>query len=131
LLCPSTEYDWIPGFESELLHSKSGYAEYNAVFKTNVFGPDETWICTRYEANKALEYTSISDDCCGKLDFVLVDNCDGTVTGTWTIIRSALTKKGNLTETELEQAQAYIIKILDWLEHYIYTGEMVSEAAIH
>lgn len=36
LLCPTTEYDWIPNWNGELLHSKSGLAEYNAIFKTKI-----------------------------------------------------------------------------------------------
>ena len=126
LLCPTTEFDWLPGFECELLHSKSGYAEYNAVFKTNVFGPEEIWICTRYETNKAVDYASVSEDTCGKLDISLVDNCDGTVTGTWVVTRSALTPELRWSKAEIEQGKARLSQILDWLEHYITTGEMVT-----
>lgn len=131
LLCPTTEYDWLPGFECRLLHSESGYAEYNAVFETNVFGPEETWICTRFETGKAIDYASVSEHSCGKLDISVVDNGDGTVTGMWIVTRSALTEEGNMTKAEIEQARAHFVKILDWLEHYINTGEMVSEAAVH
>lgn len=131
LLCPTTEYDWLPGFECDLLHSESGYAEYNAVFNTNVFGPEETWICTRFETAKAIDYASVSEHVCGKLDISVVDNGDGTVTGIWIVTRSALTENGNMTEAEMQQAQARFVQILDWLEHYVNTGEMASEAAVH
>ena len=31
LICPTREYDWIPGWSCDLLHSDSGYAEYGTV----------------------------------------------------------------------------------------------------
>lgn len=66
LLCPTTEYDWIAGWKCELLHSNSGCAEYNAVFRTNFFGLEEIWTCTRYEPNKAIDYCRVSKDVCVK-----------------------------------------------------------------
>lgn len=126
LLCPTTEYDWLPGFERELLHSNSGYAEYNAVFKTSLFGAEEIWICSRYEPNKTIEYTRVSEDFSGKLDISLVDNSNGTVTGTWVMTLSALNKNGNQPVTDLESGQKQFAEILDQLDHYINTGEMIS-----
>ncbi len=35
LLCPTTELDWLPGWNCELLHSQSGYAELNCVLRTS------------------------------------------------------------------------------------------------
>ena len=123
LLCPTTELDWIPKWHCELLHSSSGYAEYNAVFRTNFFGFEETWICTRYEPNKAIEYSRTADDICLKLDISLTDNCDGTVTGRWVNTASALTERGNTLLAEWESAwQRH--EGLDVLEHYVKTGEM-------
>jgi len=126
LLCPTTEFDWLPGFECELLHSKSGYAEYNAIFSTNVFGPEEIWVCTRYEANKAVDYSSVCKESCGKLDITLVDNYDGTVTGTWVVTKSALCPDIHWTKTEIEEGRARLAQIIDWLDHYVVTGEMAS-----
>ena len=53
LLCPTTEYDWLPGWRCQLLHSDSGYTEYNVVFKTDFFGTEELWVCTRFEPGRA------------------------------------------------------------------------------
>ncbi len=120
LLCPTTELDWIPGWHCDLLHSQSGYAEYNAVFRTDFFGPEEIWICTRYEPNKAIEYSRTAEDVCMKLDIGLTDNCDGTVTGRWVTTASALNEEGNKFVSGLEAQEA----ALDVLEHYVNTGEM-------
>ena len=117
-------------FQCELLHSSSGYAEYNAVFRTDVFGPQETWVCTRYEPCQAVDYTSVGNDSCGKLDISVTDNGDGTVTGAWTVTRSALTDKATLTPADARQAEAQLETILDWLEHYVSTGEIVPDVVI-
>lgn len=125
LLCPTTEYDWIPNWNCDLLHSNSGYAEYNAIFKTNFFGFEETWICTRYEPNKAIDYSRTSENICMKSDISLTDNCDGTVTGRWVITASALNENGNKMVDELgTTSRQQHEKGLDALEHYLNTGEM-------
>ena len=126
LLCPTTEYDWIPNWKCELLHSKSGRAEYGAVFRTRFLGPEEIWTCTRYEPNKAIDYLRVSDDYCGKLDIALTDNHDGTVTGTWVHTVSALNGDGNGTVTKTELLKQQMQGLLRALEHYVNTGEMSS-----
>ena len=44
LFCPTTEFDWMEGWHCEMVYSKSLYAEYNAIFKTDYFGFPETWV---------------------------------------------------------------------------------------
>ena len=127
LLCPTTEYDWIPYWECELLHSSSGYAEYNAIFRTKINGPEETWVCTRYEPDKAVQYVRVSKNMCGKLDISIIDNGDGTVTNTWITTVSALNSEGNkYVEVELENYEKRFKAVSEALKHYITTGEMIS-----
>ena len=38
LLCPVREYEWIPGWECDVLHSVSGVAEEDCVFRTRFPG---------------------------------------------------------------------------------------------
>jgi len=38
LLCPLREYEWIEGWQCEMLHSDSGIAEKNCVFRTRFPG---------------------------------------------------------------------------------------------
>lgn len=62
LLCPVREYDWIPIWKCDLLHAETGAAETDCVFRTAF--PDrgvETWTCSRYEPNKAVEYVRFAD----------------------------------------------------------------------
>jgi uncharacterized protein YndB with AHSA1/START domain len=126
LLCPTTEYDWIPHWTCELLHSNSGYAEYNCIFRTALFGTNEVWVCTRFEPNKSIDYTRYSNDVSSKLEISLTDNHDGTVTGRWVMTASALNENGNPAVAELQSAKQHIEQLIDALEHYVNTGQVVS-----
>ncbi len=126
LLCPTTEYDWVPGWECELLHSSSGYAENNTIFKSSFSGPEETWVCTRYEPDSVVEYIRMSENMCGKLDISLIDNNDGTVTSVWVSTVSALNSEGNKYVDELGSYEKRFDGIFNALDHYINTGEMIS-----
>ncbi len=58
LLCPVREYEWIPTWHCEMLHSQSGVAEQDCVFRTNF--PDTgpmTWVVSRYEPPTLIEFT--------------------------------------------------------------------------
>ena len=124
LLCPTTEYDWLPGWHCQLLHSDSGYAEYNAVFTTGFFGREELWVCTGFEPNRAIEYARTSQDNCAKMDIRLSDNDDGTVTGTWVITVSALNQQGNVAVAELAASEQAMEQVLDALAYYVDKGVM-------
>jgi uncharacterized protein len=54
LLCPRREYDWIPGWECEILKSKSGYNEQGCVFITQkVYGNIKmVWTTHEYDSDK-------------------------------------------------------------------------------
>ncbi len=126
LLCPTTEYDWIPNWGGELLHSKSGLAEYNCIFRTSFFGKDEIWCCSRYEPNRAIEFVRFSVDTCEKMEISVTDNFDGTITGKWVLTVSALNENGNNAVIELESGRQDFERLLDTLTYYINNGEMVS-----
>ena len=45
LLCPVREYDWIDGWECEMIYSESGVAENNCIFKTDFMDRGEDlWV---------------------------------------------------------------------------------------
>lgn len=62
LLCPVREYEWIPGWDCELLHSQSGVAEEDCVFRTDRTdtGP-MTWVVSRYQPPDRIEFTCFAD----------------------------------------------------------------------
>jgi hypothetical protein len=58
LLCPVLEYDWIATWQCEMVNTLSGVAEEDCIFRTAFPGGGEmTWITTRYEPNRAIDYT--------------------------------------------------------------------------
>lgn len=60
LLCPTREYDWIPHWSCELVHSVSGFAERDCVFVTRFPTQGrEVWLQTRHELNRAVEFARI------------------------------------------------------------------------
>lgn len=128
LLCPTTELDWLPGWSCELLHSESGYTQLGCIFKTNYFGVDEIWVCTRFEPNSAIDYTRYADSHCIRFEIRLTDTPGGTVTGQWIVSVSALNETGNIMIKQMEGARQHLEQAIDALEHYVDTGEMVASA---
>lgn len=57
LLCPVREYEWIPDWSCEMVYSKSGTAERDAVFRTRMMpGRKALWYCVTYEPPRLIEY---------------------------------------------------------------------------
>jgi hypothetical protein len=57
LLCPVREYDWIEEWTCKVLHSESGVAELDCVFRTLFDGEPMTWVVSRYEPPIRIEFT--------------------------------------------------------------------------
>jgi len=126
LLCPTREYDWIPEWRCELLHSESGLAEDGAIFRTNLLGMEEIWVCTRYEPNRVIHYTRMAQGLCTKLEISLTDHLDGTTGVRWSLTLSALEEEMNpgVEWTRAEPGRRRILEhLLDELDHYLRTGE--------
>ncbi len=127
LLCPTTEYDWISTWECELLHSVSGCAEHNAIFRTHQSGVEEIWVCTRYEPPREIHYTRLSPGLCTKLEINLLGMREGATTVRWSLTASALTEEMNPAVADLDpdgRRIRILEHLLDDLEFYLDTGEM-------
>lgn len=63
LLCPVREREWVPGWSAEVLHSVSGVAEEDCVFRTDLgdAGP-MTWVVSRYEPPRRIGFTCFVAD---------------------------------------------------------------------
>jgi len=123
LLCPVREADWIPGWTTEILYSKSGLAENRVVFvtdETNSHGPG-IWTFTGFERDKFLEFVLVQEDMIADGHIDVRDNNDGTVSGTWNITATALTEKGNQMVNNmpsLEERREFLQKLLaDYLKN--------------
>lgn len=57
LLCPTLDYKWIPTWQCDLLHSESGVAEEDCVFRTNLpeVGP-MTWTMLKWYSRRRREH---------------------------------------------------------------------------
>jgi len=60
LLCPVREYEWLPHWTCDMIHSESGVAEDGCVFQTN-FPQDGkmTWVVSVYEPPARIEFTCV------------------------------------------------------------------------
>jgi len=60
-LCPLREYEWIPQWQCEMIHSKSGVAELGCVFSTDFndgFGK-EIWVVSHFEPDSKIGFVRI------------------------------------------------------------------------
>jgi hypothetical protein len=130
LLCPSREADWIPGWDCELLYTKSGYAEDKCVFRTdkkNSIG-DGLWIFVGYEKNKYITFVRFQEDIITHTRINVDDNQDGTASATWLITQTALTKQGNLLLSNMPNLDGKpITKMID---HYLTHGKTVRRVSL-
>ena len=80
LLCPVLEYRWIPTWRCELLHSESGVAEQDCVFRTDFPGAGPmTWVVTRYQPAKHIEFCCfVAEHFVMRLKLTLVPESGGT-----------------------------------------------------
>ena len=63
LLCPVREYDWIPTWSCQMIHSRSGVAEDGCVFQTPVPGGGKmTWVVSVYEPPRRIEFTCVAPE---------------------------------------------------------------------
>jgi len=125
LLCPVLEYDWIDGWSCEMIYTKSGVAEELCVFKTTnpSFG-EETWVCTRYELNKAIRYTRYSENIIANLDIELFEMSNRKSMLVWTMTIISLNESGNeLIKNNDQEVTSEILKGINvLLEYYVTTG---------
>jgi hypothetical protein len=132
-LCPTRELDWIDGWECDLVHTSTGYIEQDCIFttpETNVLGPG-LWVVTRYEPNRELGIVrTLGDVAVLNFHIDLVDNGDGTCTGTWTLTFTAIREEGNAFIAALSERNAELERAIDGLEHFLRAGSLLKAAAI-
>lgn len=124
LLCPTTEYDWIDGWHCEMIYSKSHYHESNAMFRTSFFQMEELFVVTRFEPSKAIEFVRFSEHLTIKLEVAICDNLNGTCTGNWTIVATAVSSEGNNILSRIDSKNEPIAILIDALEYYINNNEI-------
>jgi hypothetical protein len=95
LLCPVRERDWIPGWEADVLHSRSGLAELGCVFVTRpADGRRATFVVTRHEPPRAIAFAIFHGDVVETLLIELAPVEDGTEL-VWSRAYTGLDPAGN------------------------------------
>jgi|HubBroStandDraft_2_1064218.scaffolds.fasta_scaffold68074_2 hypothetical protein len=95
LLCPVREREWVDGWSADVLRSVSGVAELGCVFVARVHGdPAGTFIVTRYEPDRVIEFVVLRGDLVERLSIVVEPEAAGTRL-TWTRDYTSLNLAGN------------------------------------
>ncbi len=132
LLCPTREYDWLDGWACDMIYSDSGFAENNCIFKSEFASNLEgTWITVRRdEESFVFEFVIVFPDLAvARTDISLADNGDGTTTLHWARTMTGLRATGNQMLDHM--GTEFFVQRMDWLidslNHYLKTGEMLKE----
>ena len=124
LLCPVREHDWVPGWQAQLVHSDSGYAEDHCVFVTDGDG-GATWVVTRHEPPRAVGFAIFRTGRVERLDIALTPRGPSTTELLWTRTYTSLAAHENENENEHEHENdldARMARLFAALAHYCATG---------
>ena len=128
MLCPVREYEYLPGWECDIVYLDSGLAEQGGVFTTAPHGVGEqgdVWVISRYDPDRAIEFVRINN----MRSVVLRIELQGTETGgtvvTWEQVITGLTEEGNHHIQKLEQSDytAMLSHFQELLQHYFDSGK--------
>jgi hypothetical protein len=127
LLCPILEYKWIPGWRCELLHSVSGVAEEDCVFRTDFPGQEPMlWVVSRYEPPARIEFTCfVAGSHVQRLK--IAPTAAGNATRLdWTSRSLAVDPRGDawIAAWSEEEEAKKLDNIRRMLSHYLTTGKM-------
>ncbi len=128
LLCPVLEYQWLVHWRCELLHSVSGIAEEDCVFRTaSPQGGAMTWVVSCYEPPARIEFTCfVNERYAFRLKIVLTPAGESTRLD-WTRRWLSVGPEGDAwiadwSEAEHEKGMDFLRRALT---HYLTTREML------
>ena len=132
LLCPAREADWIPGWKTELIFTKSGYAEDKCVFRTDKSNSagEGLWTFTGFKLNEFIEFVRFQRDVLRHCKIHLTQNEDGTTTASWKTISTALSEKGNKLLDNISTKERKRQPIFELIDYYLRNGEMISKLSL-
>jgi hypothetical protein len=130
LLCPVREYAWIESWQCELIHSDTGVAELDCVFKTCFpdDGPEDTWVVSRYEPLALIEFVRINALRSLRYSISLARKADGTTELLWKQIFTGLSPAGDDVLKGLSE-QAYQERMATrerQINHFLSNGKMLK-----
>ena len=130
LLCPVREFDWIQPWQCEMVYTDSGIAELDCVFKTSFpdDGPEDTWVVSRYEPPKCIEFVRINALRSIRYCIELVQQENGNTLAEWKQIITGLNSDGDNFVGGLRD-EAYHGKmraLQNMINYYLETGNMLK-----
>jgi hypothetical protein len=137
LLCPVREYEWIEPWNCEMLHSDSGIAEKNCVFRTGSFGEpsrldlpgepsSDVWVISHYEPDTRIEFVRMNALRTACLSVTLTDNGNGTSRSLVEQLTVGLTEQGNQSLEDIAENFSFEWRMGEaMLNHYLTTGKML------
>ncbi len=126
LLCPVREYEWVEPWRCEMLHSNSGMAEKNCVFRTRAPGEsaDDVWVISHYEPNTRIEFVRVNGLRVMTLGITLTDNGDGTTQASNEQLLIGLNEEGNQLLQNMACSFSLEMRMGEaMLNHYLTTGK--------
>jgi len=135
LLCPVREYEWIDVWDCRMVYTGSGVAEADCVFTTDFahHGGAETWVVSRYEPPRAIEFVRFSPgQKVVRLAVTLTLMGSDRTTATWKKVFTGLSDAGNrFIETAAgELFDLEVARIEALLNHFLDTGTMLTGTAL-
>jgi hypothetical protein len=96
LLCPVREREWVPGWNPSRVLTRSGIAELGCVFVTPAGRAEATWIVTRYEPPRTIEFVKHTPgETIGMIGIELRPGPDGSTRATVTYAYTSLGPAGD------------------------------------
>ncbi|WP_022664252.1 hypothetical protein [Desulfospira joergensenii] len=130
LLCPTREYEWIEGWECDLLYSESGLAEQDCIFQCRILNGNlpEMWILDLYQPDEKIQFSIHMDGCIIRYTITLFEKPDKTTVSTWHMTLTAFNEAGHrfLAENDPEVFKAKFSVFEAMLNHYLETGEKLT-----
>jgi hypothetical protein len=139
LLCPVAEYDWIDGWDCNLVFTESGANEEGCIFTEELMGPvlagstaSTTWITNRYnEENRHIQFVIfVHDKAVVRYDVTLTDRDKGLTRAEMNFEITAMNDEiGHLSDEDIRARLMVIVEFLaKALKHYCETGEILKAA---
>lgn len=132
LLCPVREHEWIEPWTCEVLHSDTGFAEKNCVFRTRPPGEpsDETWIVSSYGPPHRIEFVRFNTLRVMTYSIVLAREADGSTSATNEQVVTGLSEDGNAMLARLTD-ESFVMELRmgeAMLNHSLATGRCLPLA---
>ena len=134
LLCPMREGEWVPGWQYQMIYSRSGVAELDCVFVTpEEDGGETVWQCTEYDPERfAIAYAWVRPQVMtAQIRIRLAARAEGNTDAYITYTYTALSEQGAAELRRMDRAW-FEHKMQSWqmaINHYLRTGKLIDSAA--